>query len=369
MALVNEVKKEIHAKIVYFGPGQSGKTTNLEYIYSKLKPEYRGKFKFMNTPSGRIVFFDFMRPELAGIGDFSVRFHIYTVPGDAADTALWKNVLKGTDGIVFVADLEPSRMLQNRRSLETLKEILAGYETALGESPCLFQCNKKDVDEAVPMEQIKSLLDISDFRTVSASARSGEGVLPTLSEMVKLVLQNLRELPLGAEVDAPVVSAEPEPAAVEQVEEMITLQVETEIEPVVDEVEPGEEPISLSTEPAEELVFAEAAAAESVSSEPAMEMGEVSGDERILPETIVDEPAAMLTEESFMPQTDTLGEAFPQLSQDVAAGSSDPEIEVAGAMEALGAGRFRLPLVIRMGDREVKTALSLDLSFEKPGRS
>ncbi len=367
MALVNDVKKEIHAKIVYFGPGQGGKTTNLEFIYSKLKPEYRGKFKFMNTPSGKIVFFDFMRPELAGIRDYSIRFHIYTVPGDVVDAAIWKNVLKGADGVVFVADQEPSRLLQNLRSLESLKDILAGYGTSMGETPCLFQCNKKDVADLSSMEQLKSLLDTADFRMVPASARSGEGVLPTLSEMVKMVLQKLRDLPIGSEEAEPVVSAEPEKTAAEPHVETIAPAVE----PVGESISLSEEPevphVSVVDEPMETVALSTEPVAEFALSEIPLEIPEALQEEEITAEMIMDEPVGMVTEQTVVSETDRPGEDFPLLEEVGDAAPAEPEIEVAGEMVDLGAGRFRLPLVIRVGDREVKTALSLDISFEKSG--
>jgi signal recognition particle receptor subunit beta len=369
MALVNDIKKEIHAKIVFFGPGGGGKTTNLEFIYSKLKPEYRGKFKFMNTPSGRIVFFDFMRPELAGIKDFSIRFHIYTVPGDVADVAIWKNVLKGADGVVFVADLEPARILENLRSLESLKEILRGYGTALEETPCLIQCNKKDVADASSIEQIQSLLDTADFRMVPASARSGEGVLPTLSEMVKMVLQKLRDLPIASEEEVPVVSVEPATVTPELVEEAVAPAIEPEEEAPALVVESLEEPIAQSIESIEAAALSTEPAVESVPLDITEEMPEELLGEEITADMIVDEPVGMVSEAAEVSGIGMSSEAFPLAEQVCAPATSEPEIEVAGEIVAIGTGRFRLPLVIRLGDREVKTALSLDVSFEKPGLS
>jgi signal recognition particle receptor subunit beta len=365
MALVNDVKKEIHAKIVYFGPGQGGKTTNLEFIYSKLKPEYRGKFKFMNTPSGKIVFFDFMRPELAGIRDYSVRFHIYTVPGDVDDAAIWKNVLKGADGVVFVADQDPSRLLQNRRSLESLKDILAGYGTSMGETPCLFQCNKKDVADSSSMEQLKSLLDTADFRMVPASARSGAGVLPTLSEMVKMVLQKLRDLPLGSEEAEPDITAEPETAAAEPQVETIAPVVETVGESISLAEEPEVQPVSVVEEPMESVALSMEPVEEHALSEIPVDIPEALQEEEITAEMIMDAPVGVVTEDVQVSGADRAVEEFPLVEEIGDAAPAEPEIEVAGEMEALGAGRFRLPLVIRLGDREVKTALSLDIAFEK----
>lgn len=363
MALVNDVKKEIHAKIVFFGPGGSGKTTNLEFIYSKLKPEYRGKFKFMNTPGGRMVFFDFMRPELAGIKDFSVRFHIYTVPGAVTDVALWKNVLKGADGIVFVADLEPSRMLENRRSLEALKGILSGYGTALGDTPCIFQCNKKDAGDASSLDQVRSLLDTAEFPIVPASARSGEGVLPTLSEMVKMVLQKLREMPLGSEEETPASFPEREPVIPETVQESCAGTVGPEGGLPPRAVEPSG---AMSVESLEAAAAPVESVGEPTFPEIPSEAPPELFDEEIPAEMLVEAAEETGAESGRTAESIQSFEAVHLAGHSSASDDGEPEIEVAGEMTAVGAGRYRLPLRIRLGGKEVETALSLALTFEKP---
>ncbi len=380
MALVNDAKKEIHAKIVYFGPGESGKTTNLEYIYNKLKPEYRGKFKFMNTSSGRLVFFDFMRPELAGIGDYSVRFHIYTAPGNSVDSGVWKNALKGADGIVFVADASPSRYQLNRDSLDTLKACLSSLEMGPGTVPCLFQYNKTDLADAVPEEQMRMLLDTGDDRVIPSSAATGSGVLMTLSEMVKMVLRKLQESMGETQEEPGVAAAAAEPAApVEPRETAGTGELpeaaeladtaelpEAELHPgfadlhVVagpDEApagEPGGDLDPLSMEGGEELPELEPLA-EEAGWAPA-------GD---IPESLPFEAAGELPAE----EPGEFRAEDPREEQRLPGGLDagqipDPRIQVAGDIEKLGYGRFRLPLVIRFGNSEKKTALTIDLSFE-----
>ncbi len=380
MALVNDVKKEIHAKIVYFGPAQSGKTTNLEHIYGKLKPEYRGAFKFMNTSSGKIVFFDFMRPELAGIEDYSVRFHIYTAPGEVSVPAIWKNALKGADGIVFVADAEPSRMLENRRSLESLKGFLMEHGTKLGEVPCIFQCNKKDLADQSSLEQMKSLLDIDEFRMIPASARAGEAVLPTLSEMVKLILQKLKDLPAVQPEEKPAVGAEsgmelsepvrmPEPLLAETAEETFSSEpVEESFEPEVEpqeeetfvfEEEPEEEPLYLADQPAEETISFPLEAAtgpDEGSFAPVFQEEPEEG--------IISESAAGTISQFTEPREFTAPDPLTSAARETE--GSKPLILAAGEIETNVAGRFRMPLVIRIGDKEVKTALSIEVSFERP---
>jgi signal recognition particle receptor subunit beta len=379
MALVNDAKKEIHAKIVYYGPGRSGKTTNLEFIYNKLKPEYRGKFKFMNTPSGRMVFFDFMRPELAAIKDFSIHFHIYTVPGDAVDATVWKNVLKGVDGLVFVADLESSRMLENRRSLDCLKEYLEAYGRHLEETPLIFQCNKRDVPGAITVDEIRNLLDVGDVPAIPASARSGEGVLPALSEMVKMVLQKLRDLPFAQEEETtPVPEESPSYAAVAHAEQSASLAAEPGTEPDEAElliVEPVEEDVAYP----QESEVTEPVAAEAM--EPVISHGQAAmvapvevldekPQEPAEPEITVDaaflapswggvvEPEPAETETSFSDFEEV--EGMEELDD-----ADEAEIELEGAMEAMGNGRFRLPLVVRFRGKETRAALTLDVSLEK----
>jgi signal recognition particle receptor subunit beta len=372
MALVNDAKKEIHAKIVYYGPARSGKTTNLEFIYNKLKPEYRGKFKFLNTPSGRMVFFDFMRPELAGIKDFSLHFHIYTVPGDVVDQGIWKNVLKGADGVVFVADMDPSRMLENRRSLEDLKGHLAVHNTKLDDIPCIFQLNKKDLSGAMSPDDMKNLLDTGDILLLPAAARSAEGVLPTLSEMVKMILQKLRDTPLGEEeqpssvaAEKPELREEPEPEPLETPEQVAVFAGTEEIVNRESAVE--EEPLSLNEGLAEpEIVLAEEPV---VPSEPM----ELTGSE---PEPLADYDLSFDTEgeELTGPDVESLEESEPEPwaetlmtpagVEDSAAEEPQPEIALDGTLESLGNGRYRLPLVIRYADKEKRASLTLSLGLE-----
>lgn len=391
MALINDAKKEIHAKIVYYGPGRSGKTTNLEFIYNKLKPEYRGKFKFMNTPSGRMVFFDFMRPELAAIRDFGIHFHIYTVPGESVDPSVWKSVLKGVDGIVFVADLDPCRTLENRRSLDSLEEYLQDYGTPLEEIPCIFQCNKRDAEGAVSVDEVRGLLDIGEVPVIPASARSGEGVLPALSEMVKMVLQRLRDLPLAQEpatvpaeqeafsavmaAEAETVAAPPESVGLDDDSDALTLEpVEEDVdyaaEPEIEEISLEPAMHELSIEPAPLAPEPEMTPLDEM--EPAEpEMSALEGLEPAEPdipaETAFQAPAWSFAEEPELAVPEETAAGYGEWKESGESGDMSAEIELAGEMESLGNGRFRLPLLVRCGEKEARSAICFDISLEKIG--
>lgn len=192
MALVNQAKREINAKLVFFGPGLSGKATNLKHVHGKLKPEFRGAMKVMSVQEARMLFFDFTPPGDGNVHGFKVRFHVYTVSGEVVEPAAWKMVLKGVDGVVFVADASPERVSSNRESLESLDTFLNGYGQSLASVPLVFQYNKSDLPEALPVEDLERMLNPTRLPSFKASSQTGEGVLQTLLSVVKTVLTGLR---------------------------------------------------------------------------------------------------------------------------------------------------------------------------------
>src|SRR5690349_3874680 len=149
MALVNQAKREINAKIVYFGPGLAGKSTNLRHIYGKLKPEFRANLKGMQVKDARMLFFDFTPPGDSSVHGCKVRFHVYAISGEPSEPAVWKMVLKGVDGVVFVADSAMDRVGANRTALEQLSGYLSGYGLSLASLPVVFQYNKTDLPDAL----------------------------------------------------------------------------------------------------------------------------------------------------------------------------------------------------------------------------
>lgn len=199
MALFNKTKREINAKIVYYGSPLAGKATTLRFIHRKLKPEFRGPMKTMGGQVDKMLFFDFMPPGLEEVDDYRVRFHLYTVQGEVSNPHTWKTVLKGADGVVFVVDASPESRMATRDSMENLRSFLQSYGQDLDKLPCVIQCNKSDLPDACSPEEIAGLVDGSGFPVVRSASRSGEGVLHVLSTVVKQVMQNLQGAGQGKE--------------------------------------------------------------------------------------------------------------------------------------------------------------------------
>ena len=193
MVVFNYSGREINAKIVYYGPGLSGKTTNLEHIYSKTAPHLRGKMVSMKTKVDRTLFFDFLPIEGGEIAGFNIRFLLYTVPGQVYYNATRKLVLKGADAIVFVADSQAEELAANRESLKNLKENLQEHGKALEEVPLVVQYNKRDLPSAMPIEQLEEELNPRRIASFESVATTGTGVFETLAAATKMVMAELRK--------------------------------------------------------------------------------------------------------------------------------------------------------------------------------
>ena len=193
MSFINYSSREINCKIVYYGPGLCGKTTNLQYIYKKTNPEQKGKLISLATETERTLFFDFLPLALGDIKGFRVRFHLYTVPGQVFYAASRKLILKGVDGVVFVADSQIERMEANMESLEDLKINLAeqGYE--LEKLPFIIQYNKRDLPNSAPVEEMNSILNPNGILYFEGVAMTGQGVFETLKSVAKQVLFELKK--------------------------------------------------------------------------------------------------------------------------------------------------------------------------------
>ncbi len=191
MTFINYAAKEINCKIVYYGPGLCGKTTNLQYIYSKTSPDAKGKMISLATETDRTLFFDFLPLDLGTIRGFTTRFHLYTVPGQVFYDASRKLILKGVDGVIFVADSQVERMDANVESIENLVVNLKSQGYDLMSIPYVLQLNKRDLPNVASVDEMKRLLLKKNEPVFEAIAATGDGVFETLKGVAKLVLADL----------------------------------------------------------------------------------------------------------------------------------------------------------------------------------
>jgi signal recognition particle receptor subunit beta len=192
MSFINYSSREINCKIVYYGPGLCGKTTNLKYIFGNTAPDAKGKMISLATETDRTLFFDFLPLSLGEIQGFKTRFHLYTVPGQVFYNASRKLILKGVDGVVFVADSQIDRMEANIESLDNLRENLADQGYDLDRIPYVVQYNKRDLPDIAPVEEMRQLLNARPVPDFEAEATNGRGVFGTLKAIAKLVFMELK---------------------------------------------------------------------------------------------------------------------------------------------------------------------------------
>ena len=197
MSFINYASREINCKIVYYGPGLCGKTTNLQYIYQRTAPEAKGKMISLATETERTLFFDFLPLALGEIRGFRTRFHLYTVPGQVFYDASRKLILKGVDGVVFVADSQELRLDANIESLENLKDNLEEQGYHLEQLPFIIQYNKRDLPDITSVTELRELLNPRQVPDFEACAQSGEGVFETLKAVAKEILLGLKKGPGG----------------------------------------------------------------------------------------------------------------------------------------------------------------------------
>jgi signal recognition particle receptor subunit beta len=193
VSFINYSSREINCKIVFYGPGLCGKTTNLQFVYKKTNPVQKGKLISLATETERTLFFDFLPLALGDIKGFKIRFHLYTVPGQVFYAASRKLILKGVDGVVFVADSQIERMEANVESLDDLRINLAeqGYE--LDKLPYTIQYNKRDLSNVAPVDNMNKLLNNRNAPWFEAVATTGQGVFETLKNVAKQVLTELKK--------------------------------------------------------------------------------------------------------------------------------------------------------------------------------
>lgn len=193
MSFINYANREINCKVVYYGPGLSGKTTNITQIYQSVNPSLRGKMVTLNTEMDRTLFFDFLPLDLGQIAGFKTRFHLYTVPGQVFYEASRRLILKGADGVVFVADSAKDRMDANYEALRDLNENLSTYNQQLKSLPYALQLNKRDLDEIHDTSFLEQELKQNNEPVYEAVAVENEGVQETLREVASQILQRLKD--------------------------------------------------------------------------------------------------------------------------------------------------------------------------------
>ncbi|TVP74629.1 MAG: gliding-motility protein MglA [Gemmatimonadales bacterium] len=191
MSMINYASREINCKVVYYGTGLGGKTTNLEYVFSRIDPETRGKMISLATETDRTLFFDFLPVDLGSIRGFKTRFHLYTVPGQVYYNASRKLILKGVDGIIFVADSQRHRAEANVEAMHNLYENLESYGYDLSTIPFAIQYNKRDLDDVMSVEEMREQLNPGGVPDFEAVATEGTGVFETLKGVSKLVVKTL----------------------------------------------------------------------------------------------------------------------------------------------------------------------------------
>jgi len=220
MVQINFALKEVNCKVVFYGPGMSGKTTNLEIVHQKAPEENKGELTSISTDGDRTLFFDFMPLDLGNVAGMRTKFQLYTVPGQVYYNSTRKLVLQGVDGVIFVADSDPDKMDENVESYSNLIENLAEYGKDIRELPHVIQYNKRDLPNALSVAEIDKIMNKFGVPTFEAVAYTGEGVFPTLKTLAAMVLESIEKIdgrnprkaaPEKAPAAAPVAAA-PAPA-------------------------------------------------------------------------------------------------------------------------------------------------------------
>jgi len=192
LSFLNYSTREINFKIVYYGPGLSGKTTNIKYIYEKVKSDNKGKLVSLATETERTLFFDFFPLDLGTIKDYKVRFHLYTVPGQIYYSASRKLILRGVDGLVFVADSQIERFEANIESMQDMLENLNDYKLDFATIPYILQLNKRDLPNVTPANELIAALRKKNEPVLEGVASRGEGVVETLKAISKLIMSEVK---------------------------------------------------------------------------------------------------------------------------------------------------------------------------------
>ena len=234
MAIVNHAKREINAKIVYYGQDGAGKGTSLRYVFDRIKPSLRGELKNQPTAGSTLLFFDFSPFEQPVFSGYRIRFHIYTLHGKVANPAAWKMTLKGTDGLVFVADASPGALTATQQSLSQVRDFMNAYGVGLRDLPMVLQLNKVDHAGRISAADFALNLGLADCSTCLTTATTGEGVLEALSQLSREIMLRVRESGDVPQEEGMVVEA---CAEAENVENQINTDADSEFSVSVEPVE------------------------------------------------------------------------------------------------------------------------------------
>jgi mutual gliding-motility protein MglA len=237
MVVFNPSKREIGAKIVYYGPAAGGKTTNLHFIHNRLNPKQRGDLISLATKDDRTLFFDFLPLDLGTVKGFNVRFHLYTVPGQVYYVSTRRAVLTGVDGIVFVADSQEEKLAENIESLEDLEKNLLYYGKKINDIPMILQYNKRDLRKISSIQTLNAKLNRRNCSVVESVGLNGKGVMETLTDISKAVLESLEDSSKKTKIKPPTRSAPlipdatktPPPLPKSDVESLIELESEEKV--------------------------------------------------------------------------------------------------------------------------------------------
>ncbi len=192
MSLINYATKEVNCKIIYFGPGLSGKTTNIQYIYENTQADLRGKLVTLSSENERTLFFDFLPLAVGDVRGYKTRLHLYTIPGQTFYETSRQFILKGVDGVVFVADSQPERMEANIESFEALERSLEQQGYDMKKLPLVLQYNKRDMPEAVSLSELEGTFNSTHRPFFEAVANKGQGVMETLQAVSQSIIKELR---------------------------------------------------------------------------------------------------------------------------------------------------------------------------------